>query len=277
MPMRMAVTKDRHGWMDKQNVTYAAAAKSLQSCPTLCNPIDGNPPGSSVPGILQARILEWVAISYSNAWNCKVKVKSCLTLLDPMECSLPGPSVHGIFQARILEWVAITFSKCYAYIQWNTDSESESHSMEFSRPEYWSGWSFPSAGDLPNPGIEPRSPSLQADSLPVEPQGKPKNTGLDSQSLLQWIFLTQESNRGLLHFGQILYQLSYQGSPMEYYSVLKRKEILVTSCNMDKTWGHNARWKKPITKGQILYDSTHMMSLCCVLSRFSHVWLFVTP
>ena len=54
----------------------AAAAKSLQSCPTLCDPIDGSPPGSPVPGILQARTLEWVAISFSNAWTWKVKVKS---------------------------------------------------------------------------------------------------------------------------------------------------------------------------------------------------------
>ena len=54
----------------------AAAAKSLQSCPTLCDPIDGSPPGSTIPGILQARTLEWVAISFSNAWKWKVKVKS---------------------------------------------------------------------------------------------------------------------------------------------------------------------------------------------------------
>ena len=54
----------------------AAAAKSLQSCPTLCDPIDGSLPGSPVPGILQARTLEWVAISYSNAWKWKVKVKA---------------------------------------------------------------------------------------------------------------------------------------------------------------------------------------------------------
>ena len=53
----------------------AAAAKSLQSCPTLCDPIDGSPPGSPVPGILQARALEWVAISFPNAWEWKVKVK----------------------------------------------------------------------------------------------------------------------------------------------------------------------------------------------------------
>ena len=54
----------------------AAAAKSLQSCPTLCDPIDGSPPGSPVPGILQARTLEWFAISFSSAWKWKVKVKS---------------------------------------------------------------------------------------------------------------------------------------------------------------------------------------------------------
>ena len=64
-------------------------------------------------------------------------------------------------------------------------------------------------GNLPNPGIEPRSPTLRADSLPAEPQGKPKNTGVGSLSLLQWIFPAQESNWGLLHCRQILYQLSY--------------------------------------------------------------------
>ena len=80
--------------------------------------------------------------------------------------------------------------------------------MEFSRPEYWSRQPFSSPGDLPNPGIGPRSPTLQADSLLTEPQGKPKNTGVDSLSLLQQIFLTQESNWGLLHCKWILYQLS---------------------------------------------------------------------
>ena len=74
----------------------AAAAKS---CPTLCNPIDGSPPGSPVPGILQARTLEWVAISFSNAgkWKVKVKLLSCVQLCDHMDCSLPGSSVHGNF------------------------------------------------------------------------------------------------------------------------------------------------------------------------------------
>ena len=85
---------------------------------------------------------------------------------------------------------------------------SDSCHMEFSRPEYWSGYSFPSPGDLPNAGIKPRSPTLQADSLPTELSGKPKNTGVGSLSLLQQIFPTQESNRGLLHCRQILYQLT---------------------------------------------------------------------
>ena len=86
-------------------------------------------------------------------------------------------------------------------------------SMEFSRPEYWSGEPFPSPGDLPNPGSEPRSPALRADSVPAEPPGKPKNTGVGTLSLLQCIFLTQELNQGLLQCRWILYQLSYQGRP----------------------------------------------------------------
>ena len=86
-------------------------------------------------------------------------------------------------------------------------------SVEFSRTEYWSGLPFPSPGDLPNPGIKPRSPALQADSLPAEPPGKPNSSGVSSLSLLQQIFLPQELNLGLLYCRQILYQLSYQGSP----------------------------------------------------------------
>ena len=92
-------------------------------------------------------------------------------------CSLPGSSVCEILQARILMWGAFPFSR-----------------------------------DLLNPGMEPRSPEV--DSLPSEPPGKPKNTGVGSLSLLQESFLTQESNRGLLHCRQIFYQLSYQGSPI---------------------------------------------------------------
>ena len=89
----------------------AAVAKSLQLCPTLCDPIDGLLPGSAVPGILQARILEWVAISFSNACMHAKSLQPCPTPCDPVDSSPPGSSVHRILQARILEWGAI----CYGY------------------------------------------------------------------------------------------------------------------------------------------------------------------
>ena len=83
------------------------------------------------------------------------------------------------------------------------------------------GVAFPSPRDLPNPGIEPMSPTLRADSLPAEPQGKPGNTGVGSLSLLQRIFPTQGSNLGLLHCSQTLYCLSRQGSLMFIMLVLR--------------------------------------------------------
>ena len=91
---------------------FAAAAKSLQLCPTLCNPVDGSPPGPTVPGILQARTLEWVAISSSNAlkWKVKVKARSSVRLLaTPWTAAYQAPP-----------------------------------SMGFSRQEYWSGVPLPS-------------------------------------------------------------------------------------------------------------------------------------
>ena len=91
-------------------------------------------------------------------------------------------------------------------------------SKEFSRQEYQNGLPCPPPGDLPNTGTKPMSSALQADSLPTESPEKHKNTGVVSLSLLQGIFPTQELNQGLLHCSQILYQLSYQGSPL-FYSV----------------------------------------------------------
>ena len=102
--------------------------------------------------------------------------QTCLILFDPMDCSPPGSSVH---------WDSLgknTGVGCDALLQ----------------------------EDLPNPRIKLRSPTLQVDSLPTEPPGKSKNTGVGSLSHLQGIFLTQELNRSLLHHRQILYQLSYQ-------------------------------------------------------------------
>ena len=92
--------------------SLAAAAKSPQSCPTLCDPIDGSPPGCPVPGILQARTLEWVAISFSSAWKWKVKVKS-----------------HSRVRLLAAPWTA-------AY--------QAPLSMGFSRQKYWSGVPLPS-------------------------------------------------------------------------------------------------------------------------------------
>ena len=105
----------------------------------------------------------------------KVKVKvthSCPTLCDPMDYT-----VHRILQVRIPEWVVFPFSR-----------------------------------DLSNPGVEFRSPALQANSLPAEPQGKLKNTGVGSLSLFQQIFPTQESNPGLPHSRQALYGLSHKSA-----------------------------------------------------------------
>ena len=120
-----------------------------------------------------------------------MKVKAahlCLTLWDPMHY------VYGILQARILEWITISFSR------------------GSSQPRDWT-----------------RSPALQADSLPAELPGKPKNTGVGSLSLLQQIFPTQELNRDLLHCRQILYQLSHQGSPsiLYTYSVFITRDCVV--------------------------------------------------
>ena len=95
-------------------------------------------------------------------------------------------------------------------------------SMGFSRQEYWSGLPCPPPGNLPNPGIEPRFPTLQADSVPSESPRKPKNTGVGILYLLQGIFPKQESNWGLLHCRWILYQLSYQGIVHPYATIIAK-------------------------------------------------------
>ena len=105
-------------WLDSNpwEITAAAAAKSLQSCPTLCDPIDGSPPDSPVPGILQARKLEWVAISFSNGWKWKVKGKSLSRV-----------------QLSATPWTA-------AY--------QAPQSTGFSRQKYWSGVPSPSPWEI---------------------------------------------------------------------------------------------------------------------------------
>ena len=131
----------RHAFCCTLSSSAAAAAKSLQSCPTLCNPIDGSPTGSTIPGILQARILEWVAISFSNAWKWKVEVKS-------------------LSHVRLLAtpWTA-------AY--------QAPPSMGFSRQEYWSGVPLPSplsSSGASNPCTCPNAPAFKWPTLPTELQ-----------------------------------------------------------------------------------------------------------
>ena len=171
------------------------------------------PPGYPVPGILQARTLEWVAISFSSAWKWKVKevAQSCPTLSNLMDCSLPGSSVHGIFQAGVLEWGAIAFSislvtgpqKAGNWTHTHTSLEKltwvlcvliqvcvshsvvpnslRPHQLQPARLLY--PWDSPGKDTewvaisisrrSSNAGIEPGSPALQADSLPSEPPGNP--------------------------------------------------------------------------------------------------------
>ena len=129
----------------------ADAAKSLQSCPTLCKPIDSSPPGSPVPGILQARTLEWVAISFSNAWKWKGKVKSL--------------SRVGLLATP---WTA---------------AHQAPPSMGFSRQEYWSGVPSPSPtgvgslsllkGIFPTPGSNPALPCYRRILYQLSHQGGP--------------------------------------------------------------------------------------------------------
>ena len=97
----------------KPAAAAATAAKSLQSCPTLCDPIDGSPPGS--PSLGFSRQERWSGLPFPSPMRESEVAQSCPTLHNPMDCSLPGSSVHGIFQARVLEWGAITFSKASFY------------------------------------------------------------------------------------------------------------------------------------------------------------------
>ena len=156
--------------------------------------------------------------------------KLCPTLWDPMGCSQPGSSVHGILQARIPEWVAFPISRVSSHHR-----------------------------------IKPRSPALQADSLPAEPQGKPKNTGVGSLSLLQQIFPAQELNQGLLHCRRILYQLSYEGSQTIVSWVLKNgnlriwKEILKSCMRLYLFLLEIASWPTKV----ILNTKQHFLCMWC--------------
>ena len=145
--------------------------------------------------------------------------QSCQTLCNSMDYSPERSSVQGDSPGRILELVAMP-----------------------SPPGY-----------LPNPGNEPRSPALQEDSLPSEPPRKSKNTGVDSLSLLQGIFLIQESTQGLLHCRQTLYQLSYQADMRQ--TALQVDSELLQNWSYSNCW----RWSRKlwgVSKGWVNKDSS---------------------
>ena len=134
----------RYGYEIKRDkllcTTAAAAAKSLQ-CLIPCDSIDGSPPGSSVPVILQARILEWVASSFSNACMHAKSPQSCPTLCDTMDSSPPGSSSHRILQARIMEQAAISFSTTMHYYKINKQQGYIVHHREI-RPLFYSNFKW---------------------------------------------------------------------------------------------------------------------------------------
>ena len=151
-----------------------------------------------------------------------------------------------------------------------------------SRQEYWSGLPCPPPEDLPNPGIKPRLPALQADSLLSEPPGKPKNTWKASLFLLQAIFLTQESNPGLLHCRGILYQQSFQGSHIlhliyfQIHSSLPSKHIqnLLTFHHRGPSCYHSIHG---LLQSPGLKALTGLLTICCCFSVSKLCQLLCNP
>ena len=178
----------------------AAAPKSLHLCPTLWDPKDGSPPGSTVPGILQARTLKWVAISFSNAWKWKVKVKSLSHVwlfATPWTAAYQAPPSMGFSRQEYLEWVAIAFSGYEPYFIGNSLRKD----MQLSRE--WVSVSCSVVSD----SLWPHGLLPARLLCPWDFSGR--NTGVGCQFLLQEIFPTQGLNLCLLHCRQILYHLSH--------------------------------------------------------------------
>ena len=160
------------------NFTIAAAAKSLQWCPTLCDPRDGSPLGSPIPGILQARTLEWVAISFSNAWKWKVKVKS---LSRVQLLATPRTAAYQI-----------------------------PPSMGFSRQEYWSG--------VPLPSLRTRTLKIHLIKCwPISTKGKAMQSPSLNEKWVQNHLLLKIENYGLKEFKGLRVRDLWTGSHFDHY------------------------------------------------------------
>ena len=142
-----------------------------QFCPALCDPVDGSPPGSSVHGISHSRILELVAISFSRGSSQPRDQTSKSFALEGRFFSIERPG--KLRMTMRIPWSEVkSLSRVRLFVTSLTVAYQAPPSMEFSRQECWSGLPFPSPGDLPNPGIKPGSPALQAHALPSEPPYK---------------------------------------------------------------------------------------------------------
>ena len=135
------VTKKKKIDTPRTNLPKTAAAKSLPSCRTLCDPIDGSPPGSAVPGILQARTLEWVAISFSNAWKWKVKVKLLSPVrlwVTPWTAAYQAPPSMGFSRQKYWSRVPVPSPKTRCSKKYICPSILNLKSFYFLRPKtYW--------------------------------------------------------------------------------------------------------------------------------------------
>ena len=172
---------------------------------------------------------------------------------------------------------ALSFSRVWLFATPWTVARQVPLSMGFSRREYWSGLPRPPPGDIPNPGIEPRSPTLQVDSLPSEPQGKLKNTRVGSLSLLQRIFPTQELNPGLLHCRQILYQLSYQGSPcvrIKFWNLTSKNSLYTTGrpmkAQISLSWDEWSIWGNRLINFK--YSSNDILEVGYPILPMARIW-----
>ena len=204
----------------------AAVAASLQSCQTLCDPTDGSPPGSPVPGILQARTLEWVAISFSNAGKWKVKVKS-----------------HNHVRLLATPWTA-------AY--------QAPPSMGFSRQEYWSGLSLPSSQWILLNYKKGRNSFFN--SLSFLKSKVELGIGIFILFLLFWlhcwlcgILFPQTRTKPVP--SAVEAQSLNHGTTRE---VPQKGRNSYLSHNMDKPKMHFAQWKKSNTNGHKLYDTIYV-------------------
>ena len=150
-------------------------AKLLQSCQTISDSMDlCRPLGSSVHGIFQVRILEWLPLPTSrDICDPGITLTLCLLHLwhwqaDSLPLLPPGKPFYWGTKVKVKPLTCV-----WLFVTPGTVAYQAPLSMEFSRQEYWNGLPFPSPGNLPDPGIKPRSPALQADALPSEPPGKP--------------------------------------------------------------------------------------------------------